>query len=124
MHKNLFKLVSTCELFICLDGTDRPVRIEIFRARVWLQNTYDVHPTFVNNGGNAEFDTIYSSDQIDMEITSLIAESPTLMTGQRYLSEDAFLTYLINRVEWYERKANSGAPPLCQDSCVCIDSQK
>lgn len=108
MNDNLFKLVSTYELFLALGATERPVRIEVFqsisdndiyRARVWLQTTYNLYPTFLNSGRKGEdLHNTHSCDQLNAEITTLIAESPDLLTGKRYRREKDFVDYVSSRV--------------------------
>lgn len=111
MKKKLFKLVSTYEVMVTLSTIECPVRMEIFktlegeslyRARIWVQNTYNLYPTFMNTDGNGEdLHNVHSSDQIDMEITTLIAEDTELITGKYYASESDFLDYVKSRVVFY-----------------------
>lgn len=117
MNETLFKLISIYEVILTLGTVERPVRIEIFRsvngdsiyrARIWVQNTYNLYPTFINTGHNGEdLHNVHSSDQIDMEITSLIAEDPELITGKHFSSEDGFLNYVRSRIAHYQRMVES-----------------
>ena len=94
-----------------LGTIERPVRMEIFkaledeplyRARIWMQNTYNLYPTFMNTDDNGDdLHNVHSSDQIDMEITTLIAEDPELITGKYYASESDFVDYVKSRVVFY-----------------------
>jgi hypothetical protein len=112
MGNDLFKLISTYELVLTLNDAERPVRIEVFssasnnqiyRARVWVQNTYNLYPTFLNIGEHGEdLHKMHSSDQLDTDITTIIAEDPDLITGKRYGNEQAFLDYLKTRVMYYQ----------------------
>jgi hypothetical protein len=105
---NLFRLISTYELFFPPGSTERLVRIDVlqsvsdnkmYRARVWRQTTYNLYPTFLNTGNKGEdLRHTHSSDQLDTDITILIAESPDLLTGVRCESEQDFIKYLISRV--------------------------
>jgi hypothetical protein len=112
MNDNLFRLVSTYELFLPPGTTERLVRIEVlqslsdndvYRARVWLQTTYNIYPTFLNTGGKGEdLHNTHSSDQLNAEITTLIAESHDLLTGKRCTSEKDFADYVSSRVMQYK----------------------
>jgi len=111
MNKKLFKLVSTYEIMVTLSTIERPVRMEIFksledeplyRARIWVQNTYNLYPASMNTDDNGEdWHNVHSSDQIDMEITTLIAEYPELITGKHYANENDFVDYVKSRVAFY-----------------------
>ena len=113
MKSDFFRLVSTYELMLTLGSMDRPVRIEVFRslsdtqlyrARVWAQNTYNLYPTFLNTGQKGEdLRKVHSSDQIDADITSVLAEEPDLLTGKHYRSEEEFLAYVKTRVADYQK---------------------
>jgi hypothetical protein len=109
----VFELRGTYELIADYKHTIRPIRIEVFRsledeqiyrARVWEQSTYNLYPTFANiapEGGIKN--KIFSSDQVNREITLLIAEDPTLITGMECSSEGAFLEYIKDLVAKYEK---------------------
>ena len=96
--------------------TSRPVRIEIFcdtenpnlfRARVWDQNTYNLYPTMLNideEGGLKN--KMYSCDEINREITLTIAEDPALIRGKEYSNEEEFLNYLQSLVIKYQTMLN------------------
>lgn len=110
----MYKLISTYELFVSLSGADRLLRIEvfnsvenntIFRARIWLQNTYNLYPTFMNlseDGKNLQ--KFHSSDEMNMEITSLIANDPSFITGNEYGDEREFLDFVISLVNDFKER--------------------
>lgn len=108
-HENMtFRLASTYELVDRRPGLWKIFRIEIFRelleentfrARVWMQNSYNMYPASVNTGKNGEdLRKVHSCDQIDSEITLDIAEDPSLITGRGYNSEKEFRDYVVARV--------------------------
>lgn len=111
MENDLFKLVSTYEILLYLEQTDRPVRIEVFRslsdcqmyrARVWVQNTYNLYPTLLNTGNRGEdTHTMHSCDLVNMEITLAIAEDPDFITGKHYKDEEDFVDYIKSRIVYY-----------------------
>jgi hypothetical protein len=97
-----------------LGSFTRPVRIEIFRnleneklfrARIWEHCVYDMYPTFLNlDLKSANKELIYSSDELNKEITSFVAEESSLITGKEYQSEEDFLKYIESRVKEYQRE--------------------
>ncbi|MFN8756754.1 MAG: hypothetical protein ACK5YB_14585 [Burkholderiales bacterium] len=105
----LFRLSGTYEAFVGSEGSQRLVRIEvlvslkdheIYRARVWVQSTYNLYPTFLNLGKDgADLKQVHSSDQLNAEITSLIADDPSWATGIACSSEQAFLDQVCRRIE-------------------------
>ena len=105
---NLSKLTSTYEFMFDSGVGDRPVRIEIFkstdeadvyRARVWMINTYNLYPALLNTAANGkDLHQVHSADQINMDITNLIAEQPDILFGKQYPSEEEFLEYVKTRV--------------------------
>jgi len=109
--KTLFELISTYEMLLEFQGALKPIRIEIFRdaeikslfrARVWEQNTYNLYPTMENirpDGGINN--TLASCDEVNREITSFLAEDPTLVTGKEYSSESDFRKHLQSLVTVY-----------------------
>lgn len=109
MENKLFKLKSTYELILSQGDESQLVRIEIFaliedsnyfKARVWFKNTYNLYPMVVNTGPNGEdLHRIHSSDDINTEITSMIAEEESFMLGKHYENEEEFLNYISNRVK-------------------------
>ncbi len=113
---NIFKLSNTYEMLLEFKDTSRPVRIEIFcdiensnlfRARIWDQNTYNLYPTMLNideEGGLKN--NMYSCDEINREITLTIAEQPTLITGKKYSNEEEFLKYVQSLVVNYQTRLN------------------
>jgi hypothetical protein len=103
----LYKLTSTYELLLDLGSTERPVRIEIFqspdgkkfRARVWVQNTYNMYPTLMNvNEKGDDLHAMHSCDELNQEITFLILDDPDLIRGKEFESEKKLLQYLETRV--------------------------
>jgi hypothetical protein len=113
MRKNIYRLVSVYEVLLRISKIDRPVRLEIFRslidlenyrARIFVQNTYNLYPTFINIGEHGEdLHVVHSADHIDMDITSLVAEVPGLMTGINFPSEDVFLEYVLDLLAKYSK---------------------
>ena len=113
---NIFKLSNTYEMLLKFKDTSRPVRIEIFcgienpnlfRARVWDQNTYNLYPTMLNideEGGLKN--KMYSCDEINREITLTIADEATLISGKEYSSEEVFLNYVQSLVMNYQAMLN------------------
>jgi len=108
----LYKLISTYELLLELGSTERPVRIEIFqlpdgkrfRARVWVQNTYNLYPTLINiNEKGDDLHAVHSSDDLNQEITSLILEDPELIRGKEFNSEDEVLRYVEERINSFAK---------------------
>jgi hypothetical protein len=73
------------------------------RARAWEQSTYNLYPTFANP---ADFDAasskLWSSDQINREITVLLSDDPTdLVLGKEWESEAEYLAFLKGLVRSY-----------------------
>jgi len=111
---HIFKLKNTYEIFIEVAGTKRPVRIEIlesgqdagvFRARVWDQNTYNLYPTMANllpQGGIEH--GIFSCDEINREVTTIVADAPEFILGKTYTDENEFLRHIIGLVKTYEKE--------------------
>lgn len=107
-----FKQTSTYEVFLPVGGSSQLLRIEIFksttdanifRARIWMQSTYNLYPTFMNIADDgSDLHRIHSSDQLNSEITSAVADDPSLMTGKRYDNEDQFLEYLTTLLRSYQ----------------------
>ncbi len=92
-----------------IGSATRPVRKEIFRsienvnyfrARIWDQCTYDLYPTFLNIDleNNKK---IYSSDELNREITLTVAEESNLITGKEYSNEEEFLKYIKSLIIKY-----------------------
>ena len=110
----LFKLIATYELVVEFSTLERPVRIEIFkpledkflyRARVWMQNTYNLYPAYLNTDKNGEdLNTIHSSDQLDMDMTSLITDDPEIITGKHYMNKSDFLDYLKSSINYFKER--------------------
>jgi hypothetical protein len=87
----LFKLANVYELDSTFDSADAHIRIEIFedaddknyrRVKVWAKRNYDVYPTLANIGQSGS-DRMYSSDLLAVEITSLITDDLSLLTGKK-----------------------------------------
>lgn len=94
----IFRLSETYEFYIDPVEYSKLVRIEIFkstdvpctlRGRVWLQSTYNLYPTFINLEKNSH-NQVFSSDQINQEITLSVATSPDWVTGVETDDEKAF----------------------------------
>ena len=113
---DFFKLKSTYELMVELNGVVRPVRIEIFeliskdnffRVRAWVQSVYNLYPAFLNtdNQGN-DLHSIHSSDSLNLEITDLIADDPRLITGDLYDDEYELLKHIKGRISDYQKIIN------------------
>lgn len=108
----LFELTSVYEVLLETGGTIRPVRIEIFRsrdnetklrARIWEQNTYNLYPTFANIPPQGGLENRFMScDQLNREISDLIAETPDIILGHEWDSEDALLEYLQESLSRYQ----------------------
>lgn len=107
-----FKLISTYDVLLNFSTNIRPVRIEILqsmenpkmlRARVWDQNMYNLHPTFANRTKDGGFaDGLWSSDEINREITVLLSEDPSdFLFGKEWESEQDLLAYLKELVRKY-----------------------
>ncbi|MDH5178048.1 MAG: hypothetical protein OEZ39_16210 [Gammaproteobacteria bacterium] len=111
-----FKLSNTYEMLLEFKDVSRVIRIDVFhgiengslyRARVWDQTTYNLYPTFANiakEGGLKN--EMYSCDEINREITTIIAEEPTLITGKVYSSESEFLEYIKGLIGKYHDLCN------------------
>ena len=112
MKSGLFKLISTYEIILHLNKTDRPDRFEVFRsladdsiyrARVWVQNTYNLYPTSLNiNDKGDDLHRMHSCDELAQEITLAIAGNPDFITGKKYTDEQAFVDYILSRIKSYE----------------------
>jgi hypothetical protein len=111
MEEKYFKLISTYEVIVDNGKIEYPLRIEIFvscfkdriyRTRVWSSNTYNLYPTFLNidDAGNA-VQQIFSCDQFDVDITSVIAKNPELITGINFESEEEFFKYVKHHIDDY-----------------------
>jgi len=109
---DLFTLSTTYELLLDFNDTSRPVRIEVFRsienpniyrARVWDQNTYNLYPTFANiDSKDGLQNKMLSCDEINREITTIVAEDPSLITGKEYPAEEEFVEYVKSLVLAYQ----------------------
>jgi len=112
----MFSLSATYEMLLEFKDTSRPVRIEvfrsaenenIFRARVWDQNTYNLYPTFANIESEGGLQNkMLSCDELNREITTIVAEDPTLISGKEYSSEEAFVKYVESLVLAYQATLN------------------
>jgi len=112
----LFKLQSTYEMIIAFSTNTRPVPIEVFRstenekklrARVWDQNTYNLYPTFANipEEGGLE-NRLMSCDEVNREITTLLAEDPEMIYGKEWESEEQFITHIKDLISKYQATLN------------------
>ncbi len=117
MKNELWKLVATYELLLELGQTRRPVRVEVFksnnggsrfRARLWVQGTYNLYPTFLNMGPQGQdLRHVHSSEELNQEITSLVVENPAFMEGIEFESEGAFVEALQGLVAKYQKAINA-----------------
>jgi len=117
MKNELWKLVATYELLLELGPIHRPVRIEVFksnngssrfRARLWVQGTYNLYPTFLNMGPQGQdLHKIHSSEEMNQEITSLVVENPAFIEGIEFQSEVAFVEALQGLVTKYQKTINA-----------------
>lgn len=106
MNLKIFRLSEVYEFYVDSVEYTKLVRIEIFkstdascalRTRVWLQNTYNLYPTFINCEENYH-NKIYSSDQINQDITISIAASPDWLTGVEIYDEKTFFNEIYSSV--------------------------
>jgi len=117
MKNELWKLVATYELLLELGQTRRPVRVEVFkgtngssryRARLWVQGTYNLYPTFLNTGPQGQdLHRMHSSEELNQEITSLVVDDPAFIEGIEYKSEAAFVEALQGLVIKYQNTINA-----------------
>jgi Arc/MetJ family transcription regulator len=108
LKMRIFRLIESYEFFLEQSADKRLIRVEVleatndnqlFRARVWLQNTYNLYPTFLNLGASGEdLKQVHSSDQISTEISTLIADEPEWLTGIRCKNAKEFLDSILTRV--------------------------
>jgi hypothetical protein len=108
----IWKLSSTYEVLLEIGHTLKPIRIEIFRSqdnqrkfrtRIWEQNTYNLYPTFANilpEGGLEN--RLMSCDLLNREISIDIAETPEILLGLEWESEEAFLIHLKEAIFRYQ----------------------
>jgi len=103
-------------MIIAFSTNTRPVRIEVFRstenekklrARVWDQNTYNLYPTFANipEEGGLE-NRLMSCDEVNREITTLLAEDPEMIYGKEWESEEQFITHIKDLISKYQATLN------------------
>ena len=65
-----------------------------------MQNTYNLYPTFLNiDKDGHDLKSIHSSDEINVEITSIISEDDSLIVGKFFNNEEEVLDYIISRIE-------------------------
>ena len=111
MNETMFRLISTYEM---LGSTFKrkvggSLRMEIFksqdnqslyRARIWLQGTYNLYPSELNRDGKGgDLHRTHSEDTIDTEMTTIISNDYTLVTGKYYKSESDFVNYIKSLIE-------------------------
>jgi hypothetical protein len=109
----LFSLHSTYELLLELGNTLRPIRAEVFigvenptvfRARIWEQTTYNLYPTFANiTKGEGPQNRLLSCDEINREITLMVADSPEFITGKQWVSEEEFVAHIKTLIFQYHK---------------------
>lgn len=115
----LFELASTYEVLLDIGHAIKPVRIEIFhgientrklRARIWEQNTYNLYPTFANIRPEGGLENrLMSCDQVNTEISALVAEAPDILLGRELDSEEAFLQHIQEFIMQYQTMRNKNA---------------
>ena len=108
----VFKLISTYEIFIKLENAQRALRVEIFeslnrektfRTRIWQSRTYNSYPTFANIFENDGLQNEnLSCDELAQDVSHLVLEDPELLLGKEFESEKAFLKFLMPFLEKYE----------------------
>lgn len=108
---SVFTLVSTYELLLDAGETVRPFRIEVFQSRddkgvfhgrVWQQTTYNLYHTFSNiSAGEGIQNRLLSCDEINREVTSLVADSVEFITGKKCESQEEFLEHALALLQAY-----------------------
>lgn len=103
----MFRLVSTYEYFVDIQGSRRLVRIEIFksiddalfRTRVWLQNIYNLYPALINTdkAGN-NLNLTHSADEVNIDISSLVVDNEEYIFGKPCLDERELIDYLVKMI--------------------------
>jgi hypothetical protein len=113
----LFKLTSVYEYFLpAKDQPDKLVRLEIFnsveetdiyRVRVWLQNTYNLYPTLINidSQGN-DLMSIHSSDDLNQDITSIVFSDGEIILGKRFSDEDSLINHAKDNIDIFFNELN------------------
>jgi hypothetical protein len=100
----LFRLLSTYEFVKHNGDVQLPFRIEVFesldmpnnyRARAWTSNFYNLYPAFLNTDktGN-DLHHIHSSDQVNIDITCIVADDPEILTGKIFENELSVVNYM------------------------------
>jgi len=116
MKKELWKLATTYELLLELGQTVRPIRIEVFkseeacsrfRARIWVQNMYNLYPAYINTGPQGQdLHQVHSSDELNQDITYIV-EDPAFLEGVEFESEGAFVESLQAHILKYQKAINA-----------------
>jgi len=104
MKNDLFKLLSTYEYLHFYNDAEVPFRIEtfrsierhnIYRARVWVLNSYNLYPSLNNSGASGEdLHKVHSADQINQDITTLLADDTGILIGKHFENEEELLNYI------------------------------
>ena len=116
-----FTLANTYEQLCELGNTIRPLRVEIFRslekpnvfrARIWEQTTYNLYPIWANIfEGEGLQNRMLSCDELNREITGLVADEPDIITGKECESEAAFFAHLKTLTTRYLEALKPNAEP-------------
>jgi len=102
----IFKLTNVYEKRCVFDTVETYVRIEIFedidntgfrRVTVWAKRSYDAIPTIVNLEMKND-KKIVSSDLLMIDITSLITEDSSLITGKE-IDESQILKLAVDGID-------------------------
>lgn len=116
MKKNhIFKLVEVYELLVGFDDNLKFVRVELFeststscwiRARVWLNETYNMYQSELNTDGEGKnLHRLYSSDVVNRDITTILPFGKDLIEGRTYASKETFINDLLPQVESFIKEA-------------------
>jgi hypothetical protein len=108
----MYKQMSVYELFVEENSVSVICRLELFesvsdsslrRARVWIQNFYNMYPTFINTDANGDdLHRTHSSDLLLQEITNLLPIDQSVITGTQ-ADEKSLITTLQDAVLIYIR---------------------
>lgn len=109
LQPTLFELLACYELVWPDSRVYPPLRFEVlravddaslYRARVWLKTRYNVYPSSMNTGSDGgDLRRVHSADELNAEITSLLADDSAFFTGMRFATQDAFVGYLRSKLE-------------------------
>jgi hypothetical protein len=111
LENELFRLLSTYEFLGHNNDVQLSFRIEVFesldipknyRARVWTSNFYNLYPTFLNTDktGN-DLHHMHSSDQLNIDITCIVADDPEILIGKVFENELSVVNYMRSLILKY-----------------------